>query len=96
MTFSQVSSPLPKSALLEFLQALNHELRTPLSVISNELYLLRSQSEGASRALEKVKEIDLLLTSIEAFVAPHVLNTPDTVVKSPMHLLLLKFTNEHP
>lgn len=52
-----------------FIRALNHRLRTPLSVVSNDLEALRAQlpSEEYERMRRKISQISELLRSVQRF-----------------------------
>lgn len=52
--------------LVRFIRALNHRLRTPLSVISNDLYYLRTVAAGSEieRSMTRVQEMKSILNSV--------------------------------
>jgi signal transduction histidine kinase len=65
-----VSSRVAYDLLTRFVRGLNHEMRTPLSVVSNELFVLRAEGADVRIALEKVKQIDELLSATQHLLGP--------------------------
>lgn len=59
---------IPYEILSMFLRGLSHEVRTPLSVISNQLYLLKHVEGGTEVGLHKVRHIDQLLNQFQPFL----------------------------
>lgn len=59
---------IPYEILSMFLRGLSHDIRTPLSVISNQLYLLQHVEGGTEAGLQKVRHIDQLLNQFQPFL----------------------------
>ena len=84
------NSEVPYQLLTALFRSLNHELRTPLSVISNELYVLQAQSQDVEAALRKVREIDSLLGGVQ-----HLLREPTPFQSCTLLDLLSEVSREH-